>query len=217
LAKLTHTQSILLTTAVAREDGAAPIPTNMRKAVAAKAAASLVERKLMREVRTRKGMPIWRVDDAGRSVSLVITRAGRDAVGAKDGVKTAAEVVMKTANDSDAIATHNAKNTRAALRQSSRSVGPAVEASTHFEVDLGAASASAEPRSGTKLAQVIATVRESEGATLEALVSVTGWQPHTVRAALTRLRKRGFAIERARVDGKGSSVYRIVTIGNRAA
>ena len=37
---------------------------------------------------------------------------------------------------------------------------------------------------------------KSEGASLDALVAATGWLPHSARAALTSLRKRGFAIER---------------------
>jgi hypothetical protein len=44
---------------------------------------------------------------------------------------------------------------------------------------------------------------------LDALVKATGWLPHTTRAALTGLRKRGFLIERVRDEGKGS-LYRIV-------
>jgi len=32
------------------------------------------------------------------------------------------------------------------------------------------------------------------GATLEALVDATGWLPHTTRAALTGLRKRGYTV-----------------------
>lgn len=58
---------------------------------------------------------------------------------------------------------------------------------------------------------------KSEGATLEALVGATGWQSHTVRAALTSLRKRGFSIEREHVDGGGISVYRIVETAERVA
>ena len=43
---------------------------------------------------------------------------------------------------------------------------------------------------------------------LAELVAATGWLPHTTRAALTGLRKRGYAvgIDRAKVRG---SVYRI--------
>jgi hypothetical protein len=46
------------------------------------------------------------------------------------------------------------------------------------------------------------------GVTLDALVKVTGWLPHTTRAALTGLRRRGFSIERSRESGE-ASLYRI--------
>jgi hypothetical protein len=39
--------------------------------------------------------------------------------------------------------------------------------------------------------------REGRRATLDALVKATGWLLHTTRAALTRLRTRGFPIERS--------------------
>ena len=47
-----------------------------------------------------------------------------------------------------------------------------------------------------------------KGVSLDALVEATGWLPHTTRAALTGLRKRGFSIERSR-DGEAASIYRI--------
>ena len=49
-----------------------------------------------------------------------------------------------------------------------------------------------------------------KGAGIEELMAATGWLPHTTRAALTGLRKRGYAIERERSE-KGGSVYRMVT------
>jgi hypothetical protein len=48
------------------------------------------------------------------------------------------------------------------------------------------------------------------------LVDATGWLPHTTRAALTGLRKRGFAIERTREEGS-NSIYRIVSAPVAAA
>ena len=45
-----------------------------------------------------------------------------------------------------------------------------------------------------------------KGATLEELIAATGWLPHTTRAALTGLRKRGFDVLLSR--GDGASVYR---------
>jgi hypothetical protein len=57
----------------------------MNKAAAAKVGLSVVRRKLMREIRPQPGMPIWRQGEDGRNISLVITRAGRDAVGIDEG------------------------------------------------------------------------------------------------------------------------------------
>jgi DNA-binding transcriptional regulator PaaX len=41
---------------------------------------------------------------------------------------------------------------------------------------------------------VIALLQRDDGATLNELVEPTTWLPHTTRAALTRLRKKGHAI-----------------------
>lgn len=49
------------------------------------------------------------------------------------------------------------------------------------------------PRPGSKQALVIGMLSAKSGATLGALVDATGWLPHTTRAALTGLRKRGFS------------------------
>ncbi len=43
-------------------------------------------------------------------------------------------------------------------------------------------------------------IRDS-GATLEEMISATGWLPHTTRAALTGLKKKGYALSSDKVDG----------------
>jgi len=60
----------------------------------------------------------------------------------------------------------------------------------------------AQPAS--KNAKVVALLQRSKGATVAELMKATGWQPHTVRAALTGLRKKGMAVERT-----GQGTYRI--------
>ena len=60
----------------------------------------------------------------------------------------------------------------------------------------------------TKISKVKDLLSRKSGATLEQLMKTTGWQKHTVRAALTGLRKKGHAIERETLAGK--SIYRIV-------
>jgi hypothetical protein len=51
---------------------------------------------------------------------------------------------------------------------------------------------------------------------LEALVEATGWLPHTTRAALTGLRKRGYTVLLERQDSK-PSLYRIAFSHDRKA
>jgi len=60
----------------------------------------------------------------------------------------------------------------------------------------------AEKPIGGKLGIIAKAVAVPKGATIDQLVKKTGWQPHTVRAALSRLRKRGMEILLADVDGR---------------
>ena len=52
----------------------------------------------------------------------------------------------------------------------------------------------------TKTGQVLALLSRDEGATLTEIVDATSWQPHTTRAALTGLRKKGHQIEKLKRD-----------------
>jgi len=65
--------------------------------------------------------------------------------------------------------------------------------------DLAAPSPSnAKPLRQTKAAAVLAMLEREEGATLDELIAATNWLPHTTRAALTGLRKKGHAIDRSK-------------------
>ena len=52
------------------------------------------------------------------------------------------------------------------------------------------------PREHSKSSRLLNLMQTGTGASLDDMMEATGWQPHTVRAALTGLRKRGFVIER---------------------
>jgi Protein of unknown function (DUF3489) len=199
MAKLTDTQLITLSVAAARDDGIAVVPPRMSKAAVSKVGASLLARKLMRELRSKPGMPVWREDDDGRSISLMITRAGRDAIGV----------------DEDEGATQAPRSDRKTAPRSPshrNSDGSKSSASTPPTLNV-----IASPRAGSKQALVTEMLSANGGATLDALVKATGWLPHTTRAALTGLRKRGFSIERTREAGE-TSMYRIASTpaSNRA-
>jgi hypothetical protein len=64
------------------------------------------------------------------------------------------------------------------------------------------------PRPGSKLAKLITMLMEPDGRTVDELSQAMGWLPHTVRAAITGLRKGGHVVVRAKNDA-GVSVYRI--------
>jgi len=65
---------------------------------------------------------------------------------------------------------------------------------------------SRKPRAGGKLDGVLALVRRPTGASIVDLQEATGWQPHSVRAALTGFRKQGVEIIRSK-NGDGVTVY----------
>ncbi len=52
------------------------------------------------------------------------------------------------------------------------------------------------PREHSKTDRLLTLLRTGTGASLEEMIEATGWQAHTVRAAITGLRKRGYEIKR---------------------
>jgi hypothetical protein len=65
---------------------------------------------------------------------------------------------------------------------------------------MRSSTAAAKPAQ-TKKEQMLALLRREGGATLNEIVGLTGWLPHTTRAVFTGLRKKGFALDRSRTGG----------------
>lgn len=77
------------------------------------------------------------------------------------------------------------------------------------DVDAAAAPAiGSGTRPQSKTATVIGLLVRETGATTAELIEATGWLPHTMRAALTGLRRKGHDISRGKRDG--ATCYRIV-------
>ena len=68
----------------------------------------------------------------------------------------------------------------------------------------------------TKVGQVLAMLQRTGGASLEDLIALTGWLPHTTRAALTGLRKKGSPLTSVKSEG-GTRIYRIEAAAAEAA
>ena len=78
----------------------------------------------------------------------------------------------------------------------------------------GRSEASSE-KAGSKRALLIERLCRPAGASISELQKALGWLPHTVRAAMTGLRHKGFAVTRSRND-EGESIYRAVAAGRES-
>jgi hypothetical protein len=84
---------------------------------------------------------------------------------------------------------------------------PATQADTTTDITTDNVIVLPTAKRVTKTDQLIALLRRPDGASIEEMVDALGWLPHTARAALTGLKKKGHAIVR---DKAGSvTVYKV--------
>jgi hypothetical protein len=114
-----------------------------------------------------------------------------------------------TAQAAADASTHARKATLGKRRMARQAGNPATPgaASAHDKPQAAAAPA----RAPSKIASVIALLERPEGSTLAEMVEATGWLPHTTRAALTGLKKKGRTITKDKRDD--ATCYRIVKAG----
>ena len=88
-------------------------------------------------------------------------------------------------------------------------VPPAAE-SAEDEADVAPEPRRPRSREGTKEALLIALLRRPEGATIAQAIEATGWQPHTVRGAISGVlkKKRGLEVASEKNEA-GERVYRV--------
>ena len=195
--KLTETQLVMLSAAAQRNDRCLVATPNLKVAAAQKIAGKLIGAGLVKEIRAKAGAPVWRRDDeAGLSYALKLTAAGTKAI-----------VIDKSAEPGHVDDDGDLREDIAPARSSTREHS-APDPSSAGENGTAPPRASA-PRGGTKLAQVVELLQRDRGATITELNAATGWLPHTTRAALTGLRKRGFVTAIDRSDKERGSIYRV--------
>jgi hypothetical protein len=186
--KLTETQIVMLSAAAQRDDRCLVAPRNLKGGAAQKVAAKLIDGGLAKEIKAKPGAPVWRRDEqGGQSCALKLTAAGTRAIAIDD----------SSASD----ATSEGTDPRLQVTTTSSRIVDAT-------ADVPAAAGPSAPRGGTKLARVLELLQRDCGATLEELIAATDWLPHTTRAALTGLRKRGCAATIDRHDKGRGSTYR---------
>ena len=182
---LTADERLLLAAATQRRDRlVVPRPAGLRArgAVRQRLLAALLERGLVEERPTKDEALAWRRGERGRHCALRLTAAGMAAADAP-------------AADADTGAGTTSTARPATRRRSTRAAVPVTpDGSEAAAVEIAAAPVVSPQPPGGKLGQVLEAVGGLGGATLAELVELTGWQPHTTRAALTRLRQHGHAL-----------------------
>ena len=175
----TDAQLVLLSAASQRDDGLLPRPAKLAGAALRNLEAALVRAGAAEPIAVRSDQPTWRRDEAEAPIGLRITRTGLEGLG------------IDPANGVDDA------RTAADVRQPD-----------HHVIPPTIAPVAAPLRAGTKRALLVQHLSAEEGTNLETLATALGWQPHTIRAALTRLRQGGFTIITSK-DAQKRTVYRI--------
>jgi hypothetical protein len=192
---LSVAQLLILTTAAQRPDHMVlPLPPTIRVRGGAQRnlLGALLKMELVAEVPVDDGTLAWRTDEAGQHHGLRITATGLAAAGVSG--EAAAESTDTDADNEE-------------VAGSAGSDAAAVE-----EPVAERGSQEASPRHPTgKLGEVLQAISAEAGATLSEITTLTGWLPHTARAAVTGLRKRGFGV--ALIQQNGRKAYRLTAAG----
>jgi Protein of unknown function (DUF3489) len=146
-----------------------------------RAVAALIRRGFLAEVPVRPNRLHWRKDE-NKPIGVKITADGMAALRSKEPARI------------------DAKRGQGKRKQPAAN---AADAHDHAAVPLVG-------KPGTKQALIISLLRQDGGATLQDLMDATGWLPHTTRAALTGLRRKGLSLDKSK-NAEGLTTYHIVS------
>jgi Protein of unknown function (DUF3489) len=196
--KLSDTQLVLLSAAAQRDDHCLTTMPKLKGGAARNVAEKLIAAGLVEEIKAKAGTPIWRRDlETAQSFALRLTATGLKAI---DVDEPAIEEQPAEPTFTNGEPPHNIEPSLVMVERELSGRDGSENATTSSGV-VREGVAPSIPRPGSKLMEVIELLRTDHGATIDELTAATNWLSHTTRAALTGLRKRGYAITRDRSDG----------------
>jgi hypothetical protein len=218
--KLNDTQLVILSAAAQRDDHLVlplPISLDLDEASEVSMLNGLIRRKLIVTRPASRNEPEWQAGSGDVRQTLVITDAGLKAIGVAeeegDTSPTVAEGAQSQKSRSKAGSPGRAPKeavlgsqpaSRAHVsrprKKRSRQAKAVKTAGIESQENRSAKQEGAAKRRG-KIDQILVLLKRPEGASIEDLTAATGWQAHSVRAALTGLRKRDVAVASERQDG----------------
>jgi len=118
------------------------------------------------------------------------------------------EVQIMSKTSKSAAGNTSKRRTRKVGGKSSRPAPPQRRTTTAASLRTPKVHSPALPARPSKKSAIVALLERPDGAAISDLTDATGWQVHSVRAALTGLRKEGKELVRAK-DAAGVTHYRL--------
>lgn len=204
MTKLSDKQLVILSAAASRLGGRLlPLPSSLalNKGAATLVLDSLLRKDLVAEIAAALDDEVWRVDDQGERLTLMVTDRGLTALGIDSG--SASEDTAEGAADN--VAASKSLDQTAAAGASPQETRNRSRPSNSPDA----------PKPAGKIALLMDLLQRKDGATIAEMTAATGWQAHSVRGAIsgTIKKKLRFAVAAETVDGRGR-VYRMSDHGS---
>jgi Protein of unknown function (DUF3489) len=220
MTRLSDPHRVILSAAAQRDDGAVlPLPDTLKikGGAVAKVLRSLKIKGLIDHQGTPRGddPPPLRITHAGlEAIDIEPVDTGSDTAPAQaDTGATAVDIGAQAVKVRTPVAQADGAATPATKGKAAKGKSKATTTKT-------APAEKSAPRAGTKQALMIELLQRPEGATVEQIATVTGWQHHTVRGAISGALKKklGLTVEARRsaptsVVGGGSQARRTREVG----
>ena len=185
--QLSDTQSVILSAACAREGGLVlPITASLKGAAVDMVLTSMIKKGLIEAIPAEAGVPVWREDEDGTSLTLVATAAAYMVLG----------IVADTGADT--------------APEEEPAAGMADEAESP-PTDAHVAKSARKPREGTKQEALIAMLKQPAGTSIAEIMEATAWQAHSVRGFIAGALKKKLGLkvtsEKDEIRGR---IYKLV-------
>jgi hypothetical protein len=218
MVKVGKIQKELLLVAAQRKDRCIATSRSLAATGVSATISDLIARGLIVEAVAKNDALVWRRDgDQGAAYGLKLTAAGR---------QLAAELAIPLDVAEGSEQADAARNFKAVGRILKARTRKAIDSETLADVvepetlglrnpettrprNVPSATDMPAPRKSTKASTLIELLSDGSGKSVQELAAAMNWLPHTTRAALTGLRKRGVHLLRERTEGAAVSVYRI--------
>jgi len=208
--KLSDRQLVILSAAAQNGGAVLPLPKSLtlNKAAATSVLKGLAKRGLVDERPAGHGAEVWRQAKDGHRTTLLITETGLAAIG----IEPEGGSAEPSAATKPRPKTRGGRSTRKSTE--AKPTGKTPPARRQASAVKPKDKAATAGRPGTKQALLIELLARKSGATIAETVQATGWQPHSVRGAIsgTLKKKLGLTVTSTVVEGRGR-VYRIAGRG----